>query len=142
MTDTGAELSDAERWAAQARHFETNVHFNRATGVKVEQWNDEAVVMRLDHDEWMCNSTDGFHGGVIASLADTCGTAAALAATGATGFIATVSMTINYLAVANTPVTATGVCIKPGRRIQVSEIKVADENGRVVADATVTSMLP
>jgi uncharacterized protein (TIGR00369 family) len=139
---SGVGRADAERWAAQARHFESRVHFNRACNVRVDRWDDQAVVMTLPHDEWKCNSTTGLHGGVVAALADTCGSAAALAAIRGTGFIATVSMQINYLAVAETAVTATGVCIKPGRRIQVSEVKVTDESRRLVAAATVTTMQP
>src|ERR1700675_3177087 len=95
MSDT---VVDEERWQKQARHFESRVHFNRACKLKVTQWNRDAVTMELPHAEFLCNSTEGFHGGVIAALADTCGTAAALAAMGAEGFIATVSMNISYLA--------------------------------------------
>ncbi|MCU1365626.1 MAG: hypothetical protein JWN39_1265, partial [Ilumatobacteraceae bacterium] len=72
----------------------------------------------------------------------TCGTAASLAAMEALGFIATVSLNISYLATATTDLTATGVCIKPGRRIQVAEVRVRDESDRLVAEAIVTSMLP
>jgi uncharacterized protein (TIGR00369 family) len=138
----GGTPDDAKRWAAQSTHFESKVHFNRAAGVRVERWDDQSVVMTLPHEDWKCNSTTGLHGGMVAALADTCGTAAALAAIGSTGFIATVSMSINYLAVAESSVTATAVCIKPGKRIQVTEVKVSDEAGRLVADATVTSMQP
>jgi len=108
----------------------------------VTTWTNESVVMHLPHAEQLCNSTNGFHGGVIAALADTCGTAAALAAVGAEGFIATVSMNISYLATADTDVTATGICIKPGKRIQVSEVRVRDATGVLVAEAIVTSTLP
>jgi len=130
------------RWDRQARHFESKVHFNQLCGVKVTTWTNESVVMHLPHAEQLCNSTNGFHGGVIAALADTCGTAAALAAVGAEGFIATVSMNISYLAAADTDVTATGICIKPGKRIQVSEVRVRDATGVLVAEAIVTSTLP
>src|SRR3954454_20069342 len=131
-----------ERWNQQARHFESKVHFNKLCGVRVERWDDRQVDMVLPHAEILCNSTDGFHGGVVAALADTCGTAAALAAVGAEGFIATVSMHISYLAAANTDLTARGVCIKPGKRIQVSEVRVHDTAGALVAQAIVTSTLP
>lgn len=130
------------RWERQARHFESKVHFNQLCGVKVTTWTDESVVMHLPHAQQLCNSTDGLHGGVLAALADTCGTAASLAAVGAEGFIATVSMNISYLAAAATDVTATGICIKPGKRIQVSEVRVRDAFGRLVAEAIVTSTLP
>jgi uncharacterized protein (TIGR00369 family) len=118
------------------------VHFNHLVGLRVTSWTDESVVMLLPHEEQLCNSTDGFHGGVIAALADTCGTAASLAAIGAQGFVATVSMSISYLASANTDITATGVCIKPGKRIQVAEVRVRDSAGTLVAEAIVTSTLP
>jgi uncharacterized protein (TIGR00369 family) len=130
------------RWEQQARHFESRVHFNRACGVRVTRWDDTEVVMTLPHAEWLCNSSSGFHGGVVASLADTCGTAASLAAVGAEGFIATVSMNISYLAAASSDLTATGVCIKPGRRLQVAEVRVRDAGDRLVAEAIVTTTLP
>ena len=57
-------------------------------------------------------------------------------------FIATVAMNISYLATAGTDVTATGICIKPGKRIQVSEVRVRDAAGVLVAEAIVTSTLP
>lgn len=138
-----AALSDrAALWERQARHFESKVHFNRACALRVTQWTNEAVVMELPHAEMLCNSTNGIHGGVIAALCDTCGTAASLAAMGAAGFIATVGMTISYLSTATTDLTATGVCIKPGKRIQVAEVRVVDTHGKLVAQALITSTLP
>jgi uncharacterized protein (TIGR00369 family) len=139
---TTPAVGDAERWERQARHFESKVRFNQLCGVRVTTWTNESVVMHLPHAEQLCNSTNGFHGGVIAALADTCGTAASLAAVGAQGFIATVSMNISYLAAADTDLTATGVCIKAGKRIQVSEVRVRDAVGTLVAEAIVTSTLP
>jgi uncharacterized protein (TIGR00369 family) len=130
------------RWKRQSHHFETNVRFNEVCGIKVVEWNDERVVMRLPHAEMLCNSGDGLHGGVVASLADTCGTAASLAAIGADGFIATVSMNISYLAAATSDLTARAVCVKPGRRIQVSEVHVHDSSDRLVAQAVVTTTVP
>ena len=143
-TNTRADADDPrhELWQRKARHFESRVHFNKLCNLRVSQWDDRQVVMHLPHAEQLCNSTDGIHGGVVGALADTCGTAAALAATGADGFIATVSMNINYLAAATTDLTAVGVCVKPGKRIQVTEVSVTDANGRLVAKATITSSLP
>jgi uncharacterized protein (TIGR00369 family) len=137
-----ADRARTANWARQARHFESKVHFNRLCGLKVTTWTNESVVMNLPHAEQLCNSTNRFHGGVIAALADTCGTAASLAAVGAAGFIATVSMNISYLAAADTDLTATGICIKAGKRIQVSEVRIRDSAGRLVAEAIVTSTLP
>ncbi|NDJ90091.1 PaaI family thioesterase [Mycolicibacter kumamotonensis] len=130
------------RWKRQAQHYESGVPFNRQCGVRVLRWDDEQVVMTLAHAEWLCHSGNGFHGGVVASLADTCGTAASLAASGAQGFIATVSMNINYLSAATSDLTATGVCIKPGRRIQVSQVHVRDATDRLVAEAIITNAKP
>jgi uncharacterized protein (TIGR00369 family) len=140
--DTHEDEAARARWDRQARHFASRVHFNRACKIEVVQWDDSQVVVRLPHAEWLCNSTDGFHGGVVASLADTCGTAASLVAVGAEGFIATISMNISYLAVATTDITASGICIKPGKRVQVAEVRVRDISDRLVAEAIVTSTLP
>lgn len=140
MDETTVDV--AERWARQARHFTSRVHFNRLCGVDVVEWTNRSVVMRLAHRQDLCNSTDGIHGGVVAALADTCGTAAALAAVGAEGFIATISLNVSYLATATTDLTATGMCIKPGKRIQVTEVRVCDASGSLVAEAIVTTTLP
>jgi uncharacterized protein (TIGR00369 family) len=130
------------RWERQSLHFETRVRFNQLCGIRVLEWTDQAVVMRLPHAESLCNSTNGLHGGVVASLADTCGTAASLAAIGVEGFISTVSMNISYLAAATSDLTARAVCVKPGRRIQVSEVHVRDTNDKLVAQAVVTTTIP
>lgn len=134
-------MSDQERWSRQSRWFEERVRFNKSLGLRVRQWDDEQVVFELPYAEWLCNSSDGLHGGVVGALADACGTAAALGATGHEGMIATVSMSINYLGVATTDLVATGVCVKPGRRLQVSNVEVRDMEGRLVAQATVTSTI-
>ncbi len=130
------------RWERQARHFETRVRFNHQCGIKVLEWTDQRVVMLLPHAEALCNSSTGLHGGALATLADTCGTAANLAALGTEGFIATVSMNISYLSAASSDVTATAVCIKPGKRLQVAEVGVRDASGRLVAEAIVTTTIP
>ncbi len=132
----------AAKWARQSRHFETNVHFNKLISLKVIEWTSERVVMRIAHAERLCNSSAGIHGGVVATLADTCGSAASLVAVNAEGFISTVSMNISYLSAALTDLTATGVCIKPGKRIQVASVDITDAGGKLVAHATVTSMVP
>lgn len=131
-----------ERWERQSRQYESAVHFNRACGIRVLHWDAEKVVMTLPHAEWLCNRTAGFHGGVVASFADTCGTGASLAAIDVTGFLVTVSMNVSYLAPATTDLTATGICLKPGRRIQVSEVRVRDARDRLVAEAIVTNAVP
>ena len=132
---------DTTRWAAQARHFETNVHFNKAAGLRVERWDDQQVVMVMPHEEWKCNSTTGFHGGVIAALADTCGTAASLAAIGGTGFIATVPMQINYLSVADSTVTSPA-CDQAGQAHPGVRGEDTDAAGKLVRVGDRESMQP
>ena len=144
MSDAAADATeeDRARWMRQATHFAERVSFNKACGLKVTRWDPHAVVMELPYAEWLCNSTHGVHGGVISALADTCGTAASLATLGTEGFIATVSMNVNYLSVATTDLIATGTCVKAGRRVQAAEVKIHDRNHKLIASATVTSMIP
>jgi len=134
--------ADRQRWAKQMEHWTRRVNFNRSCGMTVSQWDRDGVVMHLPHSENLCNSTNGIHGGVVSALADTCGTGASLAAIDFEGFIATVSLNVNYLAPALTDLKATARCVKPGRRIQLSRVDVHDVNGRLVAEATVTNMIP
>ncbi|MGH9196302.1 MAG: PaaI family thioesterase [Acidimicrobiia bacterium] len=101
-----------------------------------EIWTEEEVRIRLPFDERLTNDGSYFHGGVMASLMDTAGAMAVWAGhdfdKGAKA--STVSMSINYLgAAAKTDLIAEARCVKRGREIHFSEIKISDANGKPVA---------
>jgi uncharacterized protein (TIGR00369 family) len=108
-------------------------------GIVVERWDPEGVTLRMPFDPELTNDGAVYHGGAVASLMDTTGAAAVWAGhdfdKGARA--ATISMTINYLgAAAHADLLADAVCVKRGRELSFSEIRVHDPDDRSVATGT------
>jgi uncharacterized protein (TIGR00369 family) len=74
-----------------------------------------------------------FHGGLLATLADSAGGTAALTVVGAETATATTDLNIRFLAPCRTDARATARIIKAGRTLVVAEIDVHDMEGRHVA---------
>lgn len=103
------------------------------------EWTDQGVRIRLPFDKKLSNDGRVFHGGAIASLMDTAGAAAVWAGhdfdKGAKA--ATVNMTINYLGAAyESDLVAEAVCVKRGKELAFSEIRISDPDGKAVATGT------
>ena len=108
-------------------------------GIVVERWAPEGVTLRMPFDPELTNDGAVYHGGAVASLMDTTGAAAVWAGhdfdKGARA--ATVSMTINYLGAAiHADLLADATCIKRGRELSFSEIRVHDPDDKPVATGT------
>jgi uncharacterized protein (TIGR00369 family) len=108
-------------------------------GIVVERWDPEGVTLRMPFDPELTNDGALYHGGAVASLMDTTGAAAVWAGhdfdKGARA--ATISMTINYTGAAlQADLLADAVCVKRGRELAFSEIRVHDPDGRPVATGT------
>jgi len=108
-------------------------------GVVVERWDPEGVTLRMPFDPELTNDGAVYHGGAVASLMDTTGAAAVWAGhdfdKGTRA--ATVSMTINYLGAAvQADLLADAVCVKRGRELAFSEIRVHDPDDKPVATGT------
>ena len=108
-------------------------------GIVVERWEPQGVTLRMPFDPELTNDGAVYHGGAVASLMDTTGAAAVWAGhdfdKGARA--ATVSMTINYLGAAvHADLLADAVCVKRGRELSFSEIRVHDPDDKGVATGT------
>jgi len=108
-------------------------------GIVVERWDPDGVTLRLPFDPELTNDGAVYHGGAVASLMDTTGAAAVWAGhdfdKGARA--ATISMTINYTGAAvQADLLADAVCVKRGRELAFSEIRVHDPDGKPVATGT------
>ncbi len=108
-------------------------------GIQVEQWAPDGVRLRLPFDERLTNGGGAYHGGALASLIDTTGAAAVWAGhdfdRGARA--ATISMTVNYVgATPYADLVAEARCVKRGRDLSFSEIRVSDPDGKPLATAT------
>ncbi|HLG00346.1 MAG TPA: PaaI family thioesterase [Acidimicrobiia bacterium] len=131
------EQQQQSRQAVQGFMFKTP--YIEGMGMVAEQWNEEGVRIRLPFDKKLSNDGRVFHGGAIASLMDTAGAAAVWAGhdfdKGAKA--ATVNMAINYLGAAyEADLIADAVCVKRGKELAFSEIRITDPEGKPVATGT------
>jgi uncharacterized protein (TIGR00369 family) len=102
------------------------------------------VVFSLEPAEWHLNPLGTVHGGVLATLLDTCA-ACALHTTLAAGTgYTTVDLSVKYLR----PVTEStgtirgeGTVVNAGRRTALTEARAFDQAGRLLAHATSTCLL-
>jgi uncharacterized protein (TIGR00369 family) len=117
----------------------TKTPYIASLGIVVERWDPDGVRLRLPFDPELTNDGAVYHGGAVASLMDTTGAAAVWAGhdfdKGTRA--ATVSMTINYTGAASqADLIADAVCVKRGRELAFSEIRISDADGKPVATGT------
>jgi len=115
--------------------------FIRLLGLTFDEWEPDRIVARVPFDEKLTNDGKVYHGGVIASLIDTAGAAAAWSGHDMTKGMkaATVGMSVEYLgATKEQDLVATAKAIKRGKELIFTEIDVADAEGKPVAKAILT----
>jgi uncharacterized protein (TIGR00369 family) len=134
-------LTEEEQQKARqaVRTFMFKTPYIENMGMEPEVWSGEGVRIRLPFDKKLSNDGRVFHGGAIASLMDTAGAAAVWAGhdfdKGAKA--ATVNMAINYLGAAyESDLIAEAKCVKRGKELAFSEIRITDANGKPVASGT------
>jgi uncharacterized protein (TIGR00369 family) len=123
-------------------HWERGVRFNAHLGVSIEKWDDEGAVFRLPFADHLSAHDEIFHGGVVATLIDTCGCGAVMAGHDFTkgSRCTTISMAVNYLSVApSEDLRAEAVCTRRGRTANYAEVKVyGASSSKLVAQGLVT----
>src|SRR3954447_18311861 len=146
-TDDGV-LSDADQQARRdwfRRHWETNVPFNRTCRVSVRHWGEDGVELVAAYSDELSAHDGIFHGGVIATLIDTAGTASVLAGHDFNrgSRISTAAMSLQYLSVARgEDVVATARTVKRGRTVHVAAVEVRGAtSGRLLATGQVTATI-
>jgi uncharacterized protein (TIGR00369 family) len=147
-TTKDAVLSDADQKARRdwfRRHWETNVPFNRTCRISVRRWDEDGVEMVAAYSDELSAHVGIFHGGVIATLIDTAGTASVMAGHDFNrgSRISTAAMSLQYLSVARSEdVVATARTIKRGRTVHVASVEVhGATSGRLLATGQVTATI-
>lgn len=105
-------------------------------GITAERWDEHGVRFRLPFAVHLTNDGNVFHGGAVSSLVDTAGAAAVWAGHDFDKGVraATVSLTINYTGAGRgTDLLADAVCVRRGRDLAFSEIRVVDPEDRLIA---------
>lgn len=118
--------------------------FGRLVGLRLETIEADRVKVRLPFRHEVTTVADLVHGGAIASLIDTAGTAAAWSGADPERIQrgTTVGFTINYLAGGRgKDLIATACVIQRGRTLCVCDVDVRTEDEMAVARALVTYKL-
>lgn len=114
-------------------------NYMKGLGLVIEEWSEDGVRMRLPFDERLTNDGAVYHGGAVASLMDSTGAGAVWAGHDFDKGLraATVSMTVNYTGAAvRSDLIGEGRCVRRGRDLAFSEIRVSDPDGKLVALGT------
>ena len=102
-------------------------------GYRLEELSHGRAVIVAPYDTSLDGIFQSFHGGLLATLADSTGGAAVLTVAGAETPTATTDLNIRFLAPCRTDARATARVIKAGRTLVLSEIDIHDLSGRHVA---------
>lgn len=113
--------------------------FSDKLGIRMVSCDEGHAIGGLDTDPWHKNPIGSIHGGVIFTLADVIGGAAAITHG---RIVTTLSGNINYLRPALDSNKLIGETreIKVGKDICVYEVVISDETDCVIATATMTYM--
>jgi len=136
-----SDSEQRERHGKSLRYMFTRVPFTVTVGLELVDWSvPDVAVVKLPHSQTVDNGGGTHHGGAIATLIDTAGSAAVWNGhdydTGTRG--ATVSMTVNYTGGARgEAVIATARCVRRAKELNFADVSVLSESGRSVATGSV-----
>ena len=102
-------------------------------GYRVEELSPGRAVIVAPYDTSLDGIFECFHGGLLATLADSTGATAALTVAGAESPMTTTDLSIRFLAPCRTDARATAQIIKAGRTLVIAEINIHDMTGRHIA---------
>jgi uncharacterized protein (TIGR00369 family) len=137
---TDVQMDRRRQWFRD--HWETGIPFAVTCGFQIEEWATESVTIRMPLDEKLTAHEGIFHGGALATLADTAATGVVMAGHDFNygSRIATVSMTVQYLGSApGEDAIAQARCVRRGRRTNFTEVLVSSAtSGRLLTQAVLT----
>jgi uncharacterized protein (TIGR00369 family) len=147
MADTErAPLSDDEQERRRRAIPEVmpQAPFMSWLGLRFERYDHDEVTLRLPFREELTNDGTYYHGGVVASMLDTAGAAAAWSNhdfdKGARA--STVSMSVQYVGACKcSDLVCHARTVKRGKDLVFTEITATDADGKVVAHAVQTYRL-
>jgi uncharacterized protein (TIGR00369 family) len=113
-------------------------------GMSVVDVGDGVATFELSPDERMLNPIGSIHGGIAATLLDSCmGCAVHTTLPAGVGYT-TAQLNLHYLRSMQPgmgPVRATGTVIHRGRKQSTAEAKLVDASGRLLAHGTTTCLI-
>jgi uncharacterized protein (TIGR00369 family) len=119
--------------------FNNRVSIARFFGMKLAFTDAGNAVIDLPYNPNLNHGRGGIHGGVYMTMLDSAGALTAAVHHDLSCFLATSEMSVHFLLPAErTSLRAVGKIIKHGRRQDIVEMELHDEQGRLVGHATGT----
>jgi uncharacterized protein (TIGR00369 family) len=119
------------------RMFHTQAPISRYFGMRMSFAEDGSAIVDLPHNPNLDHALGGVHGGVYATMLDTAGWFTVAAAREDANWVVTSEITVRYLEpVEKMSLRAIGKLIRQGKRLDVAEMRLMDERGRLVGHAT------
>jgi uncharacterized protein (TIGR00369 family) len=115
--------------------------FYQHLGLELDALADGRSAMRLPYQKHFGNSRGEVHGGAVAALADAAMSQAVRSTVELRAAVATISLTLNYLAPAHGELVCSGAVVRGGRSVVFAEAEVRDERGNPVCRASATYRL-
>lgn len=110
--------------------------FYEHLGLELDELADGRSRIRLPFQKHFGNSRGEVHGGAVAALADAAMSQAVRSTVELGAAVATISLTLNYLAPAHGELTCNGAVVRGGRSVAFAQAEVTDEDGQSVCHAT------
>ena len=130
---------NAERVKELLRMFNDSVSIARYFGMKLDFTVDGNAVVELPYNPNLNHGRGGIHGGVYATMLDSAGALTAAVHHDSSCWLATSEMSVHFLLpVERTALRAVGRILKHGRRQDIVEMRLYDEQERLVGHATGT----
>lgn len=106
-------------------------------GIEIEKLSPGQCIAKVPHNKEFNGIYGSFHGGMLATVADTIACFAVMTETGPDGMMATTDFNIRFLAPCLTDVRAVAKAIKVGKTLCPVQVDLYDLNDRHVAVAQV-----
>lgn len=107
-------------------------------GLVLDALADGRSAVRLPYRNQYGNSRGEVHGGAVAALVDAAMSQAVRSTVEDGAAVATISMTLNYLAPAHGELACAGAVVRAGRSVAFAEAEVVDGRGKAVCRASAT----
>lgn len=112
--------------------------FYQHLGLELDYLQDGKSTIRLPFQKHFGNTRGEMHGGAVASLVDAAMSQAVRSTVEYGANVATITMTLNYLAPAHGELLGKGAVLKSGRSLVFAEAEILDAEGAIVCRASAT----
>jgi acyl-CoA thioesterase len=121
------------------RELAKNTPYYKHLGIEIVELGEGFAKLMLTFKDYLTHPFGYFHGGAIASLADSTGINSVLTILNNDEKAVTLEMKINYLVpVKDSIIYAEGKVIHKGKKFAVSDVDVRGDDGQLIAKAIVT----